>query len=155
MRHQPAFLPCCSVAPWEPEVAETRHPVRPEARHLSCPFLSCQAAEGASVMAPHGSHAVDQGPSLGILEQIQKDQAWPFPSMRCRLLPAPCTQLFLLPGVSCSLLCDSGSRWRGQDLLLRLLLVAAVAGASSGGDTVRAAAATLQGGLSLCYWASA
>lgn len=93
-------LPSGHGAPWcrGSERWQSLLPVRPEARHLSCPPLSCQAAEGALLMAPYGSHAVDQGPSLGILEQIQKDQAWPFPGMGCRLLPAPCGQLFLLPG---------------------------------------------------------
>lgn len=50
----------------------------------------------------------------------------------------PCADSFSCsPGLSCSLLGDSGSCWRGQDLRRRLLLVAAVTGGSSGGGHSR------------------
>lgn len=82
--HWPVFLWCCSaycwaVSPWDWEAAGPGSLWSPKATHLSRLSLSCQAVGRALVMVPHRSHAVDQGSSLGILEQIQDDQIRLFP----------------------------------------------------------------------------
>lgn len=92
-------LPSCHAARWclGSKRWQSLLPVHPKARYLACPSLNCQVAERASVIAPHGSHAMDQDSSLGILKQIQKDQAWPFPGHTVQAAPSSVWTAFSAP----------------------------------------------------------